>query len=255
MDALSAILAPMTTGSCFTAVAWAAIADIVRAIDEHPFLQGLQAGTLERPVFVRYLAQDSRYLIGYARALASCAAQASDPDDISFWAQSANDAVVVERSLHASFVPQHDRSEPSPTCRAYLSFLFATAAQGSYSALVAALLPCFWIYEDVGRRLQKGTELAGHPYADWVGTYGDPTFAAATERVKSIVDRLAARESEEQRADMLVAFCTAARYEWMFFDAAWRDEAWPDFSRFPPANGSATASATTNAVTDADSHG
>jgi len=36
-------------------------------------------------------------------------------------------------------------------------------------------------------------DLTGHPYADWISTYGDPAFAASTEQAKQILDRTAAQ--------------------------------------------------------------
>ena len=97
-----------------------------------------------------------------------------------------------------------------------------------YPALAAGILPCFWIYEDVGRRLKDRVgDLTGHPYADWIGTYGDPAFAASTEQAKQILDRTAAQPDPGTVERMHEAFATASRYEWMFWDAAWRQETWP----------------------------
>lgn len=236
----------------FTETAWSRTTDIRDAIDRHPFLDGLRDGTLESSLFVGYLAQDAHYLLGYARALASCAVQATETDDISFWSSAARDAIVVERTLHEGRVLDLDAVVPSPTCAAYVSFLLSTAARGAYPVLAASLLPCFWIYDDVGRRLKDSIDLTGHPYADWIQTYGNADFAEATERVKLIVDACAASSSPQVVAQMHTAFAMAARYEWMFFDAAWRCEGWPAFG---DANGRAIRTATPNDAIEADSHG
>jgi len=80
------------------------------------------------------------------------------------------------------------------TCTAYTSYLFSLACAGCYPVLGAGLLPCFCVYENVGGRLKARVgDLAGPPYGDWIGTYGDPELAAATESAKASVDRLAAR--------------------------------------------------------------
>jgi thiaminase/transcriptional activator TenA len=134
----------------------------------------------------------------------------------------------VVRALHAAHVADFAAIPRSPTCTAYTSYLFSLAAAGCYPALAAGILPCFWIYEDVGSRLKDRVgDLTGHPYADWISTYGDPEFAAATEEAKQIVDRLAAPAARGTVECMQRAFTTASRYEWMFWDAAWRQEAWP----------------------------
>lgn len=212
----------------FTADAWEATADIRAAIDDLPFLRQLADGSLDREVFRYYLAQDAHYLTDYGRVLAAAGSQASDPDELVFWATSAQTTVLVERQLHESHVADIGAWERSPTCTAYTSFLFSLSAGGCYPVLAAGILPCYWIYEDVGRRLKdSGGDLAGHAYADWIGMYGDPAFAAATAQARDIVDRLADASSEPVVQRMHAAFVTASRYEWMFWDAPLRKESWP----------------------------
>lgn len=212
----------------FTDGAWVQTAAVRAAIDAHPFLTGLQDGTLPRERFGAYLAQDAHYLLAYARVLALCAAQADDAEDIAFWSAGAHNAIVVERSLHEAHVADFTLVQPSATCTAYTSFLLGLGARGSYPVLTAGVLPCFWIYQDVGTRLiERVGDLSGHPYGDWIGTYGDPAFAAATEQAKDVVDRVAAQAGPSVRERMASAFDTSARFEWMFWDAAWRLESWP----------------------------
>ena len=212
----------------FSQDAWQAVAPIRKAIDELPFLTGMEDGTLPRDSFVYYLAQDALYLADYGRVLAAAAGQTTDADELLFWARSACTVVAVERELHAAHVADFSAIPKSPTCTAYTSYLFSLAAAGRYPTLAAGILPCFWIYEDVGNRLQNRVgDLTGHPYADWISTYGDPEFAAATEQAKLLVDRLAAQADPDTVGRMHQGFATASRYEWMFWDSAWRQETWP----------------------------
>ena len=212
----------------FTLDAWAQIEPVRAAIDGLPFLIALRDGDLAPERFTYYLAQDAHYLADYARVLAACAAEATDPDEVVFWSTSSGQAILVERTLHASHVADFGAIAPSPTCTAYTSYLLALAGAGSHPTLVAGVLPCFWIYADVGSRLKAAVAgISGHPYADWIATYGDPAFEAATEQVRCLTDRLAQDAGPGTRRAMHRAFHTAARYEWMFWDAAWRQEDWP----------------------------
>jgi thiaminase/transcriptional activator TenA len=211
---------------------WARAATLVRAIHEHPFNTELGAGTLDRDRFAFYIVQDARYLQAFAKALATASARAGDPADAAFFAQSANTALVVESGLHAGYVEEFGLSAAdiegiatSPTCLAYSSFLQATALAEPYPVLVAALLPCFWVYQDVGTALLDRTDLAGHPYATWIATYSDPGFAKSVDQIKAIADRLAT--DEPTREAMTAAFLRATEYEWLFWDSAWRRESWP----------------------------
>lgn len=212
----------------FSEIAWQTVAPTRAAIERLPFVTGLVAGTLERATFEHYLTQDALYLAEYARALASCAAQSSTGDDLVFWAEAARDCIVVERQLHDTHVGDVSGVEASPTCVAYTGHLHSLVTAGCYPALAAGVLPCFWIYEDVGRAmLAKAGDLDGHPYGDWITTYADEDFAQATRVAIEIVDRLAAENSPRVRERMLAAFVRAARFEYLFWDAADRRETWP----------------------------
>ncbi len=212
----------------FTDDLWAATVPIRDAISRHPFLVGLRDGSLDREVFAGYLAQDARYLGQYARVLAGLAAQASDPDDVTFWSRGATEAIVVERQLHATHVADLDGVEPSPTCLAYTSYLLSLLSSGSYAVCAAGVLPCYWVYADVGAELSAGaSDLDAHPYADWITVYADPGFAAEAGHARAIVDRIGNLADSATATAMTRAFVTATRYEWMFWDAAWRRETWP----------------------------
>lgn len=221
------------TGFCVQA--WQHTERLRQAIVDLPFNVELAAGSLAPQRFQFYLAQDARYLVAFARALAVAAARADSGADVAFFAGAAREAVVVERALHESYFGRYGLTEAdlgavetSPTCLAYTSFLLATAQAGSYPELVAALLPCFWLYEHVGTEIVAGLDPAAeHPYRAWIDTYADPEYAESVATCRAITDAAAARADERTRAAMLAAFTRAAEYEWLFWDSAYRQETWP----------------------------
>lgn len=212
----------------FTDELWEEIAPIKKAIDQGQFVRGLGDGSLSQDKFNYYMVQDALYLAAYAKVLAGLATFAHDPDDLVFWAEASANSIKVERELHASHVDVMAAATPSPTCRAYSDFLAAQLASGEYGIVAAAVLPCFWIYQVVGTELlDTAGDLEKHPYGDWIGMYANPVFAQETKIVRGIVDRAAEGVLELQRQRMRDAFVQASRYEWMFWDAAWRMETWP----------------------------
>ncbi|MEV5751772.1 thiaminase II [Actinoallomurus sp. NPDC052308] len=214
---------------------WKRSARLLRAIHEHPFNTALSAGTLDRERFAFYIVQDARYLEAFSRALAVASTRATDTDDAVFFAESAHAALAAERTLHAGYIEEFGLTaddlagiDTSPTCLGYASFLQATALADPYPVLAAAVLPCFWVYQDVGTALLENTaDVEDHPYRAWIATYSDPAFAESTERAKDITDRLAATTDPATREAMTRAFFRATEYEWMFWDSAWRRETWP----------------------------
>ena len=55
----------------------------------------------------------------------------------------------------------------------------------------------------------------------------DPEFAALAGWCRDLVDRLAAGVDDSVRGRMEEAFLTSSRYEYLFWEMAWRLETWP----------------------------
>lgn len=188
------------------------------------FIRGLAEGTLPEREFAYYLAQDAIYLNGYSRVLARASALAPTEAEQLFWARSAQQCLEVESELHRSWLSTRTvQPELGPVTKAYVDHLLAASASGSYAVLVAAVLPCFWLYAEVGETLHAEFLAAGapegHPYAAWLRTYADEDFAAATRKAIGIADAAGLGASEAERANMITAFRQSCRYEVEFFDA------------------------------------
>ncbi len=219
--------------STFTGQLWAEAATIRAAIHAMPFNRELAAGVLDPERFAFYVIQDALYLEAYARALALASAKAPDPDAQIRFAQAARGAIEVERALHAGFFAKLGvdpakaaRAERSPTCQAYTDYLIALSQTGDYPELIAAILPCFWIYWDVGQAIHK-VAAPDNPYRAWIDTYADEGFGNDTRAVIALVDRAAHDANADTLARMRQAFMRCCQYEWMFWDSAYRQEAWP----------------------------
>ncbi|MBB5153164.1 thiaminase II [Saccharopolyspora phatthalungensis] len=230
---MSKLPAPPADGFC--ARAWANTADLQQAIVEHPFNAALTDGTLDRDRFAFYIVQDARYLVGFAQTLAAAAARADNAEDAAFLAGAAQGALIEERRLHAGYVAEFGLSDTeiagidtSPSCLAYTSYLRANALTEPYPVLLAAILPCFWVYQHVGTTILEATGGAGdHPYQAWIQTYADDEFAEAVLAARDLTDRVAKSMDAEMQQRMLQAFTRATEYEWLFWNSAWIKEEWP----------------------------
>jgi thiaminase/transcriptional activator TenA len=216
----------------FSRAAWDQNAHVYDIIRTMPFNAELASGSLSEARFKHYITQDAHYLIGFGRALTLAAAKAPDPDRIVQFAKSAEGAIVVERALHVSFFQQYAitsdafaQTPLSPACHHYVSYLLATAYAEPYEVLLGALLPCFWIYAEVGRDILVRAP-PGNPYQAWIDTYAGEEFHAAVGRVIAATDEAAAGASPTLRERMHAAFRRATQLEWMFWDSAYRLEGW-----------------------------
>jgi thiaminase (transcriptional activator TenA) len=217
----------------FTGELWQSISDIYREILTHPFITGLTGGTLPPESFAFYVVQDTLYLKQYASALAAVASRAPHPAAAAMFARHSADAIAVERELHGSLLAELGISpeavaaaEPAPTNLAYTSYLLATIRGGTYAEGVGAVLPCYWIYAEVGAELLR----RGSPdprYQRWIETYGGEEFGAVVRDVLAETDAIGPLLSAAERALVSRHFRVTSRYEWMFWDMGYRMESWP----------------------------
>ncbi|WP_327379079.1 bifunctional hydroxymethylpyrimidine kinase/phosphomethylpyrimidine kinase (plasmid) [Streptomyces sp. NBC_01216] len=196
---------------------WKHVADLRAEIGELPFLKALRNGTLDPGAFARYLAQDALYLRENARLLAEAGSLAPTTDTQVFWGDSARAAITSELVAHLSRLAPAADVPADATTTAYLNHL-ARAARSGYAVLVAALLPCFWIYQDLGRELHLLAR-PEHPYRSWLESYADDEFAVMTRRAIDIVTAAAAEADDATRHAMRTVFRESARHERDFFAA------------------------------------
>ena len=217
----------------FTDELWRSIEPIYAAILRHPFLRGLTDGSLPRESFKFYAVQDALYLREFARALSLAGARAPHDDWIIMFNEHAAGALKVERSLHESFFREFGLSAEAvaatplaPTNLAYTSYLLAVAYGSPFHEAMAALLPCYWIYWEVGKELERAGS-ADPLYKRWIGTYASEEFGAVVRAVLAATDQVAAGLRSSDRDAMRRHFVTTSQYEWMFWDMGLRRETWP----------------------------
>ena len=210
-------------------------AGLRQAILRHPFVTGIGDGSLPVEAFKFYVRQDYAYLIEYARVLAQASAKAPDLESMGWFAGLLHETLHTEMALHRSYCARFgisaqelEETQPAPATAAYTSFLLATAHQGSFGELTAALLPCQWGYCEIGEHLvHRGLPPNAPLYADWIRTYSSPEFVAIGRHLRGLVDRVAQSAGPAERARMEAAYRTSLRYELAFWEAAYRQEAWP----------------------------
>ena len=202
-----------------------AAASVWPQILELDFISQLRAGTLPQAAFDFYLAQDAHYLTDYSRALAALSVKAPGVPQQIWWATAARGALVAERELHESWFAARNidvntaAAAASPVTLAYVNFLKAHTALEEYPVAATAVLPCFWLYAEVGVRLAESNH-PEHSYRAWLDTYSGEDFVAETREAISHVEQALAHATEQQRCQATDAFMHACYYERDFFAQA-----------------------------------
>jgi thiaminase (transcriptional activator TenA) len=219
--------------STFTQVLRERAATIWDANIQHPFVKGIANGTLDLQCFRHYVLQDSYYLSHFSRVQAIGASRAEDLYTTSRMAAHAQGTYQAELSLHEKFMnlleitpDERESFQPAPTAYAYTSHLYRVAASGSLGEIIAAILPCYWIYYEIGQELKGSTP--GEPiYQEWITAYGGEWFGDLVQEQLNRLDELAKTASDKEKNRMMDYFLTSCQYEYLFWEMAYTLESWP----------------------------
>lgn len=219
----------------FSEYLWQKNTATYQSIVEHPFNVELAAGVLSEERFAFYMQQDAYYLIERSRSFALIAARTDVSSNIQQFLNLAIDGLIAEQEFHTKFAaPSYDWDlfEPSYSCLAYTNFLVAKTATGSIEEALSALLPCYWIYRELGQLIGEET-VEDNRYADWIKTYSDPGFSKKTDGLIEMLDNMAVKCSKSTLLRIEKAFEYGSRFEWHFWNDAYEMKTFAKEQKLP----------------------
>ncbi|GAC1402123.1 MAG: thiaminase II [Ktedonobacteraceae bacterium] len=201
----------------------------------HPFVVALGNGSLSQVNFEFYIRQDALFLDVLTKTFAYAVGKTTDHDEMEQFGKYTLDTLLVEAELHRRYgerfglTPAEMVATPmAPTNYAYTRHLLSIATMGTLPELLTAVLPCAWIYAEIGRHITENVPPTfDHPYVDWLATYASPDFDAVEIWIREHLDARARSISVEDEKKLFAIFLTSTRYEWLFWEMAWRLEEWP----------------------------
>ena len=132
------------------------LGDLLEQTKQLTFITELMNGNLAMDRFMFYIQQDLLYLNDYARALALVGARTDDNEYCKQFLHFAIGSIEAEKSLHNDYLQRYKNNVSaemlsiSPSCFMYTNYLLRIAALAPVEEAMAALLPCFWIYQEIG---------------------------------------------------------------------------------------------------------
>lgn len=184
--------------------------------------------------FTYFILQDYLYLLDFAQVLCRAGAKSPDLETLELFARHALTAVEVERSFHASFGKSLglsrrdlDAVTKGPATQAYIGHLQAVAHGGGLGEIVAAIVPCYWIYGEIGRRLYKKRPMKPKIYREWIEIYASDAYWKPVREQIQLLDQLGIAANSSEKRLMTSHFILSSRYEYLFWDQAYHLEKWP----------------------------
>jgi thiaminase/transcriptional activator TenA len=201
--------------------AWKRSESIYQALIIHPFNQELMKGTLPQEKFGHYIKQDSIYLKNLARVLAKIAALSQDTKHIKQFSKLALDSIVIGEEIVNKFTKDElnlgETDDITNATASYIKYLNDISATQSIEIIVAAVLPAFWIYHEVGLYIAKNAT-DNNPFHLWIETYSGQEFSQSVEYVIEVFDSFAEQGIETTKSQMLDEFYKGASFEKEFLD-------------------------------------
>ena len=193
--------------------AWHSIGPILDEIRNHPFVKELADGTLPKEKFATYLAQDRIYLANYGQEMRDLASMLPDGPMQDLYRKFAQESIDSENALHEQLGEMGFDSidtEPLAGTTGYMRHTSGIIAEKDLAVSMAAILPCMWVYNEVGKYILGIASLEGNPYRAWIECY--------TSQI------MAEESTPQKRESMTSAFVESVRFELKFWDQAYKNQ-------------------------------
>lgn len=204
----------------------------VGAITRHPFIDEVCSGALAKPAFVAYLALNIKYLEQYAKSLDYLAARvgilfsmSNEGDLLRDWAKQTQAVRQWCIELYRKVSGKQYSSKQVKRYAAgedYAQFERCYTVKYDVAVGMAALLPCFWVYDQIGIRIAKLRQMQDNPYAQWLESFATSQSRQSCLRAVSLADTLAQQSDDTVRQQMTDIFVAGCWKEFACFDAAYR---------------------------------
>lgn len=211
----------------------AATTDLWHSYYDHPFVQGIQNGDLDKEKFRFYTIQDYLYLLDYVKVFAIGLSKTDDPKVMHVFAQYISQIMDCEMNVHKGYAgllgitkDELCRTKPTLANRSYTSYMLACAQNGGTVEALTAILACAVSYEHIAKEIvRRNPQAVHHPfYGDWVSSYASTSYAQQNVILCEWINRLTVTYQDAQLDKLTEIFHTCARYEKAFWDMSWKME-------------------------------
>jgi len=196
---------------------------------EHPFLKEIESGDLPIENFKFYMKQDYLYLLEYCKAIALLIAKAESEEKIRDYTEVLYKTVNLEIDHHRKYcervgIENLQETEMAPTTAAYTQYLVKTAYSESMPEIISVILPCFWVYLDMGKELDPSD--TKEEYREWILMYRSEEFEELIKKLKADLDSYMEKMNEDRVSKIDKIFERSLRYEYMFWEMSYTMEDW-----------------------------
>ncbi len=198
---------------------------------EHPFVKGIENGTLEKEKFRYYIIQDFLYLEDYAKAFALGIAKAKSVETTKIFSEYITLLTGSEMNIHHGYMGKFGVTEEEleNTVRAvdnlsYTSYMLRVAYEEGEAEILTAMLSCAYSYELIAKNMVKNNPecIKNDFYGEWISGYACDKYGNGNIVLIDALNKLTENYTEQQLKHLTEIFVACSRYEYLFWDFSWR---------------------------------
>jgi len=194
----------------------------------HPFLEMIYTNRISDEAFAQWVRQDYIFVREAIPFIAQLITKA--PLELRSNLADIIGMLVKELGMFEGMAGDHginlDNLRPSPTCHAYLQYLYATGAARPIEESLTVLYAAEKAYYDSWKTV-KDNLTAASKWQTFIDYWSSDDFAAYVKWIAGELNKLAEGLPENRLAAMEGQYLTTGRYEYMFWTMAQTSEAWP----------------------------
>lgn len=204
-------------------------AEVWTAYNEHPFVLGIQNGTLEREKFRFYMIQDYLYLGDYAKIFALGVAKATSLSNAMLFSRYIS-VMNGELNVHSNYMARLgitqediDSAKRSLDSLSYTSYMLRVAYEETEVEIVAAILACAYSYEIIAKKMVENNPAAVDDefYGSWISGYVSEEYSEENRVLIELLDDMTKSYTPAQVEHLKEVFLACSRYEMAFWDLSW----------------------------------
>lgn len=207
------------------------VSDIWPEYNNHPFVKGMETGTLDPEKFRHYIIQDYHYLNEYSKVFALGVTKAKSLEMMRLFSSVIQAIANVEMDVHKGYMGRLGVSQEElasakrePENLAYTSYMLRVAYDEGEAEILAAILSCALSYEDIAKTIVKNNpdsvkhELYGH----WIMNYSGEEYCGLNKVLVSYLEEAAKNYTDSQLEHLAEIFRACSIHEMNFWDMAER---------------------------------
>ena len=197
----------------------------------HPFVTELGEGTLPEEKFDVYFQQDHFFLRDWISLMCGGIIKAPAFDLARPLAAFVHGALQGEEGLFQQYFKDSGLTPedvggitPLPTSLAYSGYLRRMSAEGTFTEIITTLLGIEWPYLEWAKRLESASKRPNNKYYQtWIDIHAGTELEDFVTWMRRVVDD--AGPTGVIRLEKI--FLDTLRYEYLFWEMAYRGETWP----------------------------